>query len=247
VLTAGRLELLDMNSGSARLRDIAAGMYDRSITDWAQQAKAFAHPFFLRWNWEMNGSWYGWGTTPSNANTAADYVNSWRHMHDLFARAGATNVTWVWCPNVSFNGSTPLASLYPGDAYVDWTCLDGYNKGGSQWTSFASIFGASYDSLRQIAPSKPIMIGETSSSEVGGSKAGWTSDALAQLPAAFPQVKALLWFNWRINEDGTTWPWQIESSSTAQAAFAAAVASPYFAAGGNLGALPPLVPIKPLP
>jgi hypothetical protein len=247
VLAAGRLELLDMNSASTPLRDIAAGVYDRSITDWAQQAKAFAHPFFLRWNWEMNGSWFGWGTTSANANTANDYVNSWRHMHDLFARAGATNVTWVWCPNASFSGSTPLASLYPGDAYVDWTCLDGYNKGGSQWTGFASIFGASYDSLRQIAPTKPIMIGETSSSEAGGSKAGWTSDALTQLPSTFPQVKALLWFNWRINEGGTTWPWHIESSASAQSAFATSIASPYYAAGGGFGNLPQLAPIKPLP
>jgi len=246
VVSAGELTLLDMNSGSVPLADIAAGKYDSSITTWAQQAAAFGHPFFLRWDWEMNGRWFAWGTTSSNVNTASTYVSAWRHMHDLFARAGASNVTWVWCPNVVFSGSTSLTSLYPGDSYVDWTCLDGYNKGGSQWTSFTSLFGSSYDQLLQVAPSKPVMIGETASAENGGSKAAWIQDALSSLPTRFPQIRALVWFNWKITESGTTWTWPIESSSSAESAFSSGVASSYFQAGGGLGSLPLLRAIDPL-
>ena len=246
VVANGALSLLSMSSGSVPLADIASGKYDSSITTWAQQAKAFGHPFFLRWDWEMNGRWFGWGTTSSNANTPASYVSAWRHMHDLFTQAGATNVTWVWCPNTVFSGATPLSQLYPGDAYVDWTCLDGYNKGGSNWTSFSNIFGASYDQLMQLAPGKPVMIGETASAEDGGSKATWIQDALAALPSRFPQIRALVWFNWRITESGTTYSWPIESSASATSAFASGIGSSYFQAGGALGGLPLLAPIKPL-
>jgi hypothetical protein len=246
-LARGELELIDMDSGSAKLRDVANGAYDPAISTWARQAAAWGHPLFLRWNWEMNGRWFAWGTTATNVNTPADYVAAWRHVHDLFDAAGAQNVTWVWCPNAVFTGSVPLTSLYPGDAYVDWTGMDGYNQSQTAaWQSFESIFGPTYASLLQIAPDKPIMIAETASAEAGGSKAAWLTDALSlQLPQHFPRVKAFVWFNWRIYEKSTWQQWPIESSPSAQAAFAAAISSPYYLAGGGLGALPALTKIPP--
>jgi beta-mannanase len=170
-------------------------------------------------------------------------------MHDIFDAVGATNVTWVWSPNVVFSGSVPLEQLYPGDAYVDWTAIDGYNQSlKSPWISFSSLFSATYAKLLQIAPTKPIMIAETASSEAGGSKAAWITDALStQLPQNFPRVKALVWFNWRIYEGSLWHDWPIESSVSAQAAFAAAIGAPYFAPGGGFGNLPLLTKIQPLP
>jgi hypothetical protein len=245
IAAAGALEVLDMSSGSVPLREVADGRYDREISEWARQARTFSEAFFLRWDWEMNANWFPWGAQ-SNANSPALYVRAWRHVHDLVRRAGARNVTWVWCPNATFSGDTPLAPLYPGDRYVDWTCLDGYNKGGSLRESFTELFAASYDALLQIAPSKPIMIGETGTVEDGGRKAGWIRDALAALPGRFPQVKAFLWFNWKITERRSTWRWQIESSRSARSAFARAIASPYFAPGGRTLTRPPrLTPIEP--
>lgn len=91
------------------------------------------------------------------------------------------------------------------------------------------------------------MIGEVASEESDGSKAAWITDALSrQLPAHFPEIRAVLWFNWRIYEKGRWWNWEIESSPTAQHAFTRAIASPYYAAGGSFGALPLLTKIKPL-
>ena len=65
--------------------------------------------------------------------------------------------------------------MYPGAAYVDWMAMDGYNFGtnpvsGDRWTSFESVFGPTYAALLRLAPSKPIMIAEASSSEYGGSR-----------------------------------------------------------------------------
>jgi hypothetical protein len=240
----GNLNLVDLESRSVKLRDIAAGAYDSAFTKWAQQAKAWGYPFFLRWDWEMNGGWFPWGTTSSSQNTPADYVAAWRHIHDVFARVGATNVTWVWSVNIEYSGTVPIQQLYPGDAYVDWTSVDGYNKSSAtSWRSFRDLFASTYAHLLQIAPTKPIMIAETSSREVGGSKAGWIRDALStQLPKNFLRVKALVWFNWRINGDD----WEIESSASSQAAFAAAVSSSFYAPGGSFGNLPLLSKIKPL-
>jgi hypothetical protein len=231
---AGALELLDVSSETIALRDIAAGRYDSWILDWAKQARAFAHPLFLRWDWEMNGTWFPWATTVGQSTTPAEYVEAWRHIHDLFTRVGAKNVSWVWCPNVAFNGSTPFEALYPGPAYVDWTCLDGYNKGGDYSMSFNGLFGASYAALLKLAPNKPIMIGETASVEDSGKKAAWIAAALDALPKRFPRIKAFLWFNWNISEDGTTWGWPIESSPAAAEAFARGIASRYFAPAGRV-------------
>ena len=112
--------------------------------------------------------------------------------------------------------------------------MNGYNWGGDRWLSFANTFGLSYRTLLRLAPTKPIMIGETSPAEAGGSKAAWITQALkTELPKHFPQVKALLWFNWRIYDKNAWWPWEIESSPAAQQAFAAAISSPYYAAGGT--------------
>jgi hypothetical protein len=253
VVNRGDIPAVDWSTAGVTDADVAGGSYDAWLTAQAQAIKSFGHPIFLLFDEEMNGTWYPY-SPGVNSNTAADFVAMWQHVHDIFASVGATNVTWVWCPNVTTpggtSGSTPtaLSDLYPGDAYVDWTGLNGYNWGGSDWQNFQTIFGPSYDRLLEIAPDKPIMIGETASAESGGSKANWVTNALSvQLPKHFPRIKALLWFNWRIDENGAWQPWEIESSTASQQAFASAINSPYFAAGGSFGNLPRLGKIQPLP
>jgi hypothetical protein len=87
------------------------------------------------------------------------------------------------------------------------------------------VFGDSYSELLSIAPSKPILIGETASSEFGGSKAAWITDALTdKLPHHYPAIKAMLWLN--ANVQGQDWI--IETSNPAQTAFASGIQSPYY-------------------
>jgi hypothetical protein len=217
------------NQPSFSLGRIIDGTYDSFIRSWASGARAWGHPFFLRFDHEMNGTWYPWNEG-KNGNTAGQYVAAWRHVHDIFTAVGATNVSWVWCPNSEYRASLPLDGLFPGNAYIDWTCVDSYNFGtnpvdGEVWRSFADGVGPTYNHLLALAPSKPVMVGETASTEFGGSKAAWITTGLASLPTLLPRVKAVLWFDW---PDGGH-DWSIESSASAQAAFAAAIASPYFA------------------
>jgi Glycosyl hydrolase family 26 len=247
VQNAGALNMIDMDTGSVSLRSIASGSEDAAITTWAQQAKVWGHPFFLRLNWEMNGGWFSWGTTSSNQNTPTDYVAAWRHIHDIFAAQGASNATWVWCPNVAYSGSVPYAQLYPGDGYVDWTCLDGYNENANS-TSFSNLFTQSYNDLLKIAPTKPIMIGETGSLEYGaGVKANWISSMLSELPTNFPRIKAVVYFNWRCGSSGTYRNWEIESSASSQSAFSTGISAPYYAGASSFTMPTQLKPIEPLP
>jgi len=215
-----------------QLADIIEGRHDAYLRRYAAAVAAWGHPFFLRFAHEMNGAWYPWSEL-RNGNETGEFVRAWRHVHDIFRAQGAGNATWVWCPNVEYWGTIkPLSSLYPGDAYVDWTCLDGYNWGTDPakpdaWRSFEQLFRASYDLVAEtIAPAKPLMIGETGSTEIGGSKATWLRNALLTEIPRFPKLKAFLYFN--LHDDGVDW--QIESSTSAQTAFAQGIASDTYAA-----------------
>ena len=109
-------------------------------------------------------------------------------------------------PSSSWN---QIANYYPGDDYVDWLCMDGYNWGTSQfltrWQSFDDIFRSTYEQLRALNATKPMMIGEMASSELGGDKAAWIEDAFERLIQDYPQIRAVIWFdldketNWRID------------------------------------------------
>jgi hypothetical protein len=220
-----------------QLSDVIEGRYDEYIREFATWSRDWGHPFFLRFDWEMNGDWFPWGEA-ANGNQPGEFVAAWRHVHDIFAAVGATNVSWVWCPFVDPGQNLRgLASLYPGDAYVDWTGLDGYNWGTNPssprgWRSFDQLFSRSYGEIAaRIAPAKPMMLGEVGSSEQGGSKAAWIADALARIPTDYPQVRGLVWFD--KFDDGMDWP--IETSSSATAAFAAGVRNPLYVGAAFAG------------
>ena len=218
------IPVLSWSSRGISDADIAAGHWDAYIRSWASAAKSWGHSLFLRFDREMNGWWFNWGSG-TGGNTPADFVAAWRHVHGIFADVGATNVRWVWCPNVDpYHKFTDISLLYPGDAYVDWTCLDGYN-GDNPWRSFNRLFAGSYRHVLQIAPSKPMLVGEVASTETGGNKARWIRNMFAVLPRRFPRIRGLLWFDESVSGPGGHTDWPIETSARASAAFAKGVRS----------------------
>ena len=176
---------------------ITAGDFDPYLRRWADGLRAFGRPVMLRFAHEMNGSWYPW-SEGVNGNGTGDYVAAWRHVHDVMTAAGATNVEWVWSPNVPYAGSVPLAGLYPGAGQVDVVALDGYNFGTSQswssWLAPEALLGPGLQELRTLAPGLPMVIAETASTELGGSKADWVRSLFAYLSAQ-PDVTAVVWFD----------------------------------------------------
>ncbi len=231
-----------------QLSDVIRGRFDKYIRDFATQAREWGHPFFLRFDQEMNGFWFPWNEGV-NGNKPGQFVKAWRHVHRIFASVGATNATWVWCPNVDFTRKlTPLRGLYPGGRYVNWTCLDGFNWGKTPnsggWMSFERVFHSTYRRVLRIAPHKPVLIGETASEERGGSKAGWIRNTLKTIPKRFPRIRGLIWFE--ENDRGMRWP--IESSADSTTSFAESIQSTFYRPNefGEISAAPIHPPSWPL-
>jgi Glycosyl hydrolase family 26 len=201
------------------LTQIAAGAYDADLNRAATEAKSM--PFqeiLIRVGHEMNGNWYGWSGDPTA------FVSAWRHIVSVFRADGVTNVKWVWSANVN-NGSYPFKAYFPGDEWVDYTGLDGYNWGTAgigvnRWESFSQVFSSSYEELTQLS-SKPVIITEVSASEVGGDKAAWIREAfLKTIPQSFPRLNAVVWYDRNQEEN-----WRIDSSASSLAAYREVVAS----------------------
>jgi mannan endo-1,4-beta-mannosidase len=202
-----------------RLSHIINGSLDPYLRKFAESTKAWGHPFFLRFDWEMNGFWFPW-SEGVNGNKEGEYVAAWRHVHDIFTSVGATNATWVWCPNVDFTRKLiPLNKVYPGEKYVDWTCLDGFNWGkradSAGWQTFNQVFHETYKRVLKIAPDKPMLLGEVASNEIGGSKPAWIKNMLHEVPR-YRRIRGLVWFD--VKDRNTHWP--LESSKSAANAFA---------------------------
>jgi hypothetical protein len=206
------------------LSNLINGTYDSYISQFATEARNWGHPFFLRFDWEMNGNWFPW-YEGVNGNSPGQFAAAWRHVHDLFAAAGATNATWVWCPYADTEQrlrQQRLKSLYPGDSYVDWTCLDGYNWGQNPvnprpWRSFSEIVDPAYKLVaKKIAPRKPLMLGEFATSPYGGHKALWIKKMFESLPSKYPRIRALVYFN--TVDRMIDWP--LQTSPNAAKAFA---------------------------
>lgn len=209
------------HEGNFQLSDLIAGTYDAYIAEFAAMAARWGHPFFLRFNWEMNGRWFPW-SEGVNGNRPGEYVAAWRHVHGIFSAHGAHNATWVWCPYAQpRNRFRPLKPLYPGHAYVDWTCMDGFNWGPNPvnpqpWTSFDKIFAPTYKKiLKHIAPNKPMLLAEMASSGGARAKSAWIRNMFRQLRTKYRRIRGLIWFN-QIDR-GVQWP--LETSAPASQAF----------------------------
>ena len=232
------------------LEAIVDGAYDDYLDSWSKGIGRFGKPVLLRFGHEMNGDWYPWSGIfngggvldgygdPALADGPERFVDAYRYIHDRFSQNGAGNVLWVWCPNAPFSTMenalgdwNNAAAYYPGDEYVDWLCFDGYNWGASSfgksfnatWTSFDQIFAGSYAELQAINPEKPIIIGEFSSTEEGGDKAAWISDAFQKIRTDYPQIRALIWFHISKETD-----WRINSSDAALEAYRDAISDDYW-------------------
>jgi len=223
----GRIPLISWEG--TNLDSINSGSQDASIRARAAAVKKFGHRVFISWGYEMNGNWNPWdgyhNNSPGRTDGPAKFVAAWRRIHNIFQRAGATNVTWVWTPNDRDIPSTSWnhwTNYYPGDAYVDWVGVDGYNWGTaqswSQWTPFGNLFTGVYGTY---ASRKPIMVVETASAEQGGSKAQWIRGMWKALVYQYPDIKAVVWM-----ETGPTW--KVETSASALSAFWNMATSPYF-------------------
>ncbi len=211
----GAVPMVSWMPYGVRLTDITAGVHDRYLTRWLTAARDWGSRLLVRPFIEMNGDWYVWGLGVGG-NSTTDLVAAWRHVVDLGRTIGARNIEWVWSPNEGQLERISLAAIYPGDEWVDWLALDGYNWGTahpSGWRSFERIFRRSYDAITSLS-SRPLMIAETGSAEAGGDKAGWIRRAFTETLPTMPRIRAVVWFHERKEAD-----WRVDSSSRSLMAY----------------------------
>ncbi len=226
--TGGRTSLITW--WGLHYADVNDGSQDALIRTRADAVRDFGAPIMLAWAPEMNLIFTAW-SGPENGKDTQGFIRAWRRIHDIFAAEKASNVSWVWAPNAeSAFGGVDVTSwnnwrhYYPGDSYVDWVGIDGYNwgvDGLNHWRSLASFVGPIY---RDYAGRKPIMLAEVASGERGGDKAAWIAQARAWIKT-HDGIRAVVWFDQRSNAEHD---WRIDSSSGAMTAFKALAADPVF-------------------
>lgn len=197
------------------LDTILSGHHDAYIRQYARDVATWGRPVYLRPFHEMNGDWYPYGAG-KNGNTPEKLVSAWQKVHRMFAEEGATNVKWVWSSNVgapSYVPQHPIMSYYPGDAYVDWIGLDGYNSAaasGLPWYSFDELYSQSYQEITAITQ-KPLMIAEVGSHTSPENKAIWIEAMREVVPIKYPRIRALSWFHQ--DRDGALWRFNTSQAS----------------------------------
>lgn len=205
----GALPLISWEPFSARPKSIAAGRWDAYITSYARAVAAYRKPIAIDFAAEMNGNWENWGprhTTPKQ------FVAAWRHVHDLFSRAGAKNVAWVWAPAPVSPKSTSFAQLYPGNAYVNWVGIDEF-WWSTKPVSFDWLLGPTIAELRMVT-NKPLLITETAA--VPGAKVLAVNDLFEGIQNT-PGVIGFVWFDVKADRN-----WPLEEDPAAVAAFSKA-------------------------
>lgn len=217
------------------LNEISSGQWDEYINNWIEGFKNWQNTYsseekpsiMLRFGHEFNGNWYTWGNKPETFKAA------WQYLHDAFEEADINDsVDWVWCASsTDVDDYNDITRYYPGDDYVDWLSLDGYNWGSnfswSHWKTFDETFSQSYVKLVKNYPEKPIIIAEIGSAEPHDqpnpdwgqngddsdsieSKEVWVADMMKSVRENYPSIHGIVWFNinkelsWALTLDGNT-------------------------------------------
>lgn len=224
----------DQPTGCVGFAAVARGEKDAYFQQVAESMKKFPHTIYVRPWGEMNADWSPWqpGSGRPRAGTAAEFVAAWRHVHDLFARAGVTNLKFVFNPDAQNDETTvDVRTIWPGAEYVDVLGIDGYNwgkgvpGGWGTWQEFEEIFTPMYRVLTALHPTAPVWICEVGSKEPqkadgekrpsprdpAHSKAKWLASMLES--KAFPRLEAVVYFNVDKERD-----FRLESSPGALAA-----------------------------
>ena len=209
-----------VSHGKTTATKIASGADDSTIRKFATGVKDLHGPVLLRFGFEMDQRAHAFGT-PSQ------FIAAWRHVYNVFQKVGATNVRFVWCPTAAAFVNGVAGKWYPGDAYVDWIGVDGYNRYTTthEWKSFGALFGPFY--TFGSSHSQPLVVAESGTTEDAGHpgrKGTWFLDAASWLKA-HPRIKGWV-YNSAIGTMG--YDNRVETSSSSLSDYKKAGKESYF-------------------
>ncbi|MFH8379619.1 glycoside hydrolase family 26 protein [Kitasatospora sp. NPDC018058] len=217
IYEAGALPFMAWEPYDHSLASIAAGDTDDYVRGVAKAVAKLNLPIAISIAHEMNGDWYPWGRKTASSQ---DFVAAWRHVHDIFDQAGATNVIWVWSPNITVPApNTRLAPYYPGDNYVDWAGMTGYFTNDGPKT-FETLYGPTMAEIRTFCK-KPFFISETAA-EQGRHQRAFV-DQLFSGMEAHDDIVGFIWFNMIKRAD-----WRVETVPDTLSAVKQRVSAPRY-------------------
>ena len=215
---SGKTLLIFWEPYGTSVSSIAEGKSDAYIKTFAAQAKASGVSVMLAPFHEMNGNWDPWGgynSANKQINTAKTIIDAWRRIHSFFP--DAKNVKFAWAVN---NVSVPnilandMSVYYPGDAYVDYVGVDGFNF-NNPWQSFAQVFDKAINKVSVYK--KPIYI-FSMGCVANPKKADWIKEGLGKHVHQY-KIAGWVWFN----QDGGDGNWVVNSDPDSLAAFKAVI------------------------
>jgi hypothetical protein len=140
--------------GYSKIND---GSNDKYIAQFAADMKAYGYPIILAPFDEPNLNENDWGST-INGNTPKGFIAAWQRMYDIFKAQRADNVSFALVYNNISIPAAPFADYYPGDEYVDYIGVDGFNF---EAQTFTEVFTDALAEARTFG--KPVWIFSTGS------------------------------------------------------------------------------------
>jgi hypothetical protein len=190
-------------------------------------APAGGRRLYIRLDWEANANWYQWSPALNSTDCATlltaehQFAQMWQHIRTVTMSAGLTSsqVGWVFSayavdydPNLGIgpnltntctNGAQNITkNMYPGDASVDWTGIDGYNS--CAWLpqqTPSQVFAPMVSTLRSVS-TRPVSIDEVGDGTMNtnntpcatpAAKGQWVADYMSYIQTA--GIRMSLWFN----------------------------------------------------
>lgn len=151
---------------------IYSGMFDKYLNNCCQKLLHYIESakvssilgeakLYIRLAHEMNYRGHIYSNSPN------DFIKMWKYIYKYVRNfesksklnLSKDNVLFVFCPGNFDIEKFPFEEYYPGDEYVEWKGLDGYNWGGRQWKRFDEIFMKYFVRMNNLS-SKPLSICE---------------------------------------------------------------------------------------
>jgi hypothetical protein len=214
----------NLGSGAFAYTRIAHGDFDGYLKSWSAAAKAYGGTIIVRFAPEMDGWWFPWSVT-KHGNSPKRFVKAWRHIWTVIHHVGATNVRMLWSPAQPCRCQS---DLYPGDGYVDYVGFTAYNWANADhpWREMGAIIKKKMALVTRLT-SKPVIVPELGSNDVGGDKAQWIADGYTKVYKRFPEIKAIVYFDVNMQFDDQP-DWRLQTPAAALSAYAKLLAHPHF-------------------
>jgi cellulose synthase (UDP-forming) len=168
---------------SAVLQHILDGNYDAPIMAFATQLAALNQPVFLSFGDEPVQDKYPlFSSAESNPQ---QFINAWQYVHQLFSKAGADKVVWVWTPK----DAASAKGCFPGKGFTDWINIPITSSKGGNVPSFDQFYRP-YHQLPVFKAGLPVMISGANVSN--NNNLQWWNTAWELIDTAFTEIKSVV-------------------------------------------------------